>query len=118
VIRYGPDAGAEYLAAWILEPSLTAPGSALAGLLTDPSNRTLRDLQIALADATNKKDRELRENLVWESLAAPQCCNRACEFFHDLAAIAVGEQPTNSGWMTETGQNGITIFTATHVRRA
>jgi hypothetical protein len=118
VIRYGKGAGTECLAAWILEPALVAPGSILGGLLPDSSNRTLRDLQDALAGGTNKKDRELRENLVWESLATAHCCRRACEFFHDLAAIAAGEQPTNSGWKTETGQNGIAILTATHVRRA
>lgn len=118
VIRYGTGAGTECLAAWILEPALAAPGSVLSRLLPNPSNWTLRGLQDALADGTNKKDRELRENLVWESLATAQCCTRACEFFHDVAAIAVGEQPVNSGWTTETGQDGLTVFTATHVRRA
>ncbi len=117
IIRYGRGAGAECLAAWILEPALTAPGDILGGLLSNPSNRTLRDLQVALVDGTVKKDRELHENLVWESLANEECCIRAGEFFHDLAAIAAGETPSNSNWTTETGQNGITVFIATHVRR-
>lgn len=118
VIRFGLRAGTECLAAWILEPALAAPGSFLSALLPDPAKRTLRDLQDSLVTGANKKDRELRENLVWESLATTLCCARACEFFHDLAAIAVGEQPTNSGWTTEPKQNGLTLFTATHVRRA
>jgi hypothetical protein len=118
VIRYGSGADTECLAAWILEPALAAPGSILRGLLPDPSDRALRGLQDALVDSTNKKDRELRENLVWESLATVECCNRACEFFHDLAAIAFGEQPRNSGWTTETGPNEAMVFTATHVKRA
>lgn len=118
VVRYGEGAGMEYLAAWILEPALAAPGSALSTLLPSPANRTLRELQNALADGTAKKDRELRENLVWESLLTVDCCNRAGEFFHDLAAIAFDEPPTNSGWTHDVRPNGTIVFTATHIRRA
>lgn len=118
IIRYGDGASTEYLAAWILEPALAAPGNALGGLLSNPSNRSMRGLQDALADGTAKKYRELRENLVWESLATAECCNRTCEFFHDLAAIAFGEQPKNPGWTFEARTSGTKIFTAAHIRRA
>ena len=118
VVRYGDGAGTEYLAAWILEPALAEPGSALSKLLPSPANRTLRALQDALADGTAKKDRELRENLVWESLATAECCNRTCEFFHDLAAIAFGEQPKNSGWTVDTRPSGTKVFVAAQIRRA
>jgi len=118
VIRYGNGAGTECMAAWILEPSLASPESVLAELLTNPSNRTLRDLQIALADGTNKKDRELRENLVWEALTVEESCKRACEFFHDVAAIACDEHPRNNGWTDEISPKGIKVFTATHIRRS
>lgn len=118
VVRYGEGAGTEYLAAWILEPALSEPGSALGTLLPDPANRTLRALQDALVDGTAKKDRELRENLVWESLGTAECCNRACEFFHDLAAIALGEEPRNSGWELVAAPNAPKVFTAAHIRRA
>jgi hypothetical protein len=118
VIRYGDGAGTEYLAAWILEPALAAPGSALGTLLPSPANRTLRGLQDALADGTAKKDRELRENLVWESLSTMECCNRAGEFFNDLGAIAFGEPPSNSGWTNDVRANGTKVFTASHIMRA
>ncbi|HYS04428.1 MAG TPA: AAA family ATPase [Candidatus Dormibacteraeota bacterium] len=118
LVRYGDGAATECLAAWILEPALAAPGSALGTLLPSPANRTLRGLQDALVDATTKKDRELRENLVWESLPTLGCCNRAGEFFHDLAAIAFGEQPKNSGWTIDTKPSGTKVFAASHIRRA
>jgi putative ATP-dependent endonuclease of the OLD family len=117
VIRYGEDAGVEYLAAWILEPALAAPRSILSGLLPDTAHRTLHDLQGALADGSAKKNRELRENLVWESIAMSECCNRAGEFFHDLAAIAFGEQRRNSAWAVESRPSGTNIFIAGHVKR-
>lgn len=118
VISYGDRAGTECLAAWIFEPALSAPGKVLGGLLSSPSKQTLRDLQAALADGTAKKDRELRENLVWESLATVECCNRACEFFHDLAAIAFGDQLMNPGWTIDTKPSGTKVFTAAHIKRA
>lgn len=118
VVRYGDGAGTEYLAAWILEPALAKPGSALSKLLPSRANRTLRALQDALADGTAKKNRELRENLVWESLPTVECCNRAGEFFHDLAAIAFGEPPKNSSWTDDVRPNGTKVFTAAHIRRA
>jgi hypothetical protein len=118
VIRYGDNAGTEYLAAWLLEPALTSPGSALGGLFSGPASRNLRGLQAVLASRDVKKDRELRENLVWESLATAECCNRACEFFHDLAAIAFGEPLKNPGWTVEARTSGTKVFTAAHIRRA
>jgi putative ATP-dependent endonuclease of OLD family len=118
VIRYGDGAATECLAAWILEPALAEPGSALSELLPSPANRTLRALQDALVDSTAKKNRELRENLVWESLSTVECCNRAGEFFHDLAAIAFGEPPKNSRWTDDARPNGTKVFTAAHIRRA
>jgi hypothetical protein len=75
-------------------------------------------LQDALADGTAKKDRELRENLVWESLVTAECCNRACEFFHVLAAIAFGEQLKNPGWNVDARPNATKVFTAAHIRKA
>ena len=118
VLRYGDGAATECLAAWILEPALAAPGSALGTLLPSPANRTLRGLQSALVNGTAKKDRELRENLVWESLPTVECCNRAGEFFNDLGAIAFGEPPRNPGWTVDARPNGTTVFTASHIRRA
>lgn len=117
VIRYGDGAGTEYLAAWILEPALGAPGCALGGLLSNSADGTLRGLQDTLADGTVKKDRELRESLVWESLATEECCDRAAEFFHDLGAIAFGELPKNSQWTIETRPSGTRVFTAAHISR-
>jgi hypothetical protein len=118
VIRYGKGAGTECLAAWILEPALANPGNALGELLPNPANRILGNLQKALADGTAKKNRELRENLVWESLDMAGCCTRACEFFHDLAAIALSELPRHSGWTVENRPNGTKVYTAAHIKRA
>jgi len=116
IVRYGHDAAVEHLAAWILEPALAAPGDILAKLFADPESRTLKNLQNILVD--NKKDRELRENLAWESLDSVECCKRASEFFHDIAAIAAGGKPKNVGWQNETGEDGLTVFTASHIKRA
>lgn len=118
IVRYGDGAGTEYLAAWILEPALAGAGNVLSTLVPSPASRTVRALQDALADGTVKKDRELRENLVWESLATAKCCNRACEFFNDLAAIAFGEPPKNAAWSVETKPGGTKVFTAAHIKRA
>ena len=116
IIRYGDNAAVECLSAWILEPALATPGNALAELLPDSNLRTLKNLQDVLID--KKKERELRENLVWESLGSDECCKRAGEFFHDHAAIAFGSAPKNTNWKTETGPNGVSTFTANHIRRA
>lgn len=118
VVRYGAGAATECLAAWILEPALVAPGNAMGTLLPSSANRNLRSLQDALADGTAKKNRELRENLVWESLSTVECCNRAGEFFNDLGAIAFGERPRNSGWADDAKPNGTKVFTASHIMRA
>jgi len=117
IIRYGDNGATECLSAWILEPGLTSPGEVLAGLLPEVNgSRTLKGLQDALI--ARKKDRELREELVWEALGSEECCKRACEFFHDLAAIAFAGETMNSAWHTEVKSNGTPVFTATHIRRA
>lgn len=114
IIRFGTDAAIECMSAWILEPSLPNLGNTLSTLLPT-SSRTLKDLQNAICD--KRKDRELRENLVWESLEIEECCKRACEILHDLAAIASGSTLKNSGWQTQTGSNGTTIYVASHIQR-
>ena len=115
IIRLGDNAAMECVSAWILEPALASPGSILNTLLSGSSG-TLKSLQDALCD--NKKDRELRENLVWESLDSPECCRRACELFHDFAAIASNGSLKNQNWQTQTDANGTSIWVATHIRRA
>lgn len=115
IVRYGDDAAVEHLAAWILEPALQSPGDNLATLLPDPNSRTLKNLQRALVD--KKKDRELRENLAWEALDSKDCCSRACEFFHDLSKIAARETPQNAGWIVTLEQSGISISTASHIKK-
>lgn len=116
IIRYGDNAAVEHLAAWILEPALTAPGDTLATMLANSNERKLKNLQDCLIE--NKTDRELRENLAWEALDSTECCQRASEFFHDLAAIAVGNPTKNSGWQDSHPKNGIPVFTASHIKRA
>lgn len=115
IIRYGGNAAIECLAAWILEPALAAPGAALTTLLSDPTSRTLKNLQNALIN--NKKDSELRENLVWESLDATECCERACEFFHDIAAIAADAKQKNANWQMTNMDGRLSVFTASHIKR-
>jgi putative ATP-dependent endonuclease of OLD family len=115
IIRYGDRAAVECLSAWILEPALSSPGSVMNGLLGG-STPTLRNLQDALIG--NKKDQELRESIVWESLRSEACCERACEFLHDLAAIASNSTPTNAGWSSYAEANGTTVYVASHVGRA
>ncbi len=118
IVRYGKCAAVECLSAWVLEPALANPGTALQMLLPHAGGRDLKHLQVALIE--KKKDRELRETIVWESLHTSACCERACEFFHDLAAIARGESDSlkNTSWRTETPVNGCLVFTASHIRRA
>lgn len=115
IIRYGDRAAVECLSAWILEPALSSPGSVMKALLGG-STPTLRNLQDALI--AKKKDREMHESIAWESLATDACCERACEFLHDLAAIASNGAPTNAGWRSHSEANGTTVYVATHVRRA
>ncbi|HSW64916.1 MAG TPA: AAA family ATPase [Dissulfurispiraceae bacterium] len=114
VIRYGDDAATECLSAWILEPALTNPGEDLNNLLSG-SSRTLRDLQKALCDT--KKDPAFHEELVWESINVPGCCERACEFFRDVAAIAAGTLKSTN-WQIQTGPSKASIYVASHIRRA
>jgi len=116
IIRYGKDAAVECLSAWILEPALAAPGSILATLLPDPNGRTLKNLQDILI--AHKKDRELRENLAWESLDSLESCKRACEFFHDVAAIAVRAKPNNPDWTRDSGDKRDSVFVASHIKKA
>jgi len=114
IIRYGDRAAVECLSAWILEPALSSPGSVINALL-EGSDPTLRNLQNALI--TKKKDRELHESIVWESLTTDACCERACEFLHDLAAIASNNKPINAGWSSSSQANGTMVYVASHVRR-
>jgi hypothetical protein len=114
IIRYGDGAAVECLSAWILEPTLSCQRSVMKSLLGG-STPTLRNLQDALI--TKKKDRELHESIVWESLVSDACCERACEFLHDLAAIASDGTPSNAGWSSQRETNGTIMFVATHVGR-
>lgn len=116
VVRLGQNASAECLAAWMLEPALNNPGPALARLLPT-GQRTLKDLQTALSQSQNKKDRELHETLAWEALDNTRCCERACEFFNDLSAIATGGPRRNPSWNVSTTPGGMQCFRAEHVSR-
>jgi len=115
IIRYGRDAAVECLSAWFLEPALSSPSTSLASLI-GASGKSLKGLQDALI--REKKNRELRENIVWESLESGECCERACEFFHDLAAIASGDKPLNAGWTSSQSANGTVVHVASHIERA
>ena len=83
--------------------------------LLEGSTPTLRNLQNALI--AKKKDRELHESIVWESLSTDACSKRACEFLHDLAAIASNNKPINAGWSSSSQANGTMVYVASHVRR-
>lgn len=117
VIQYGNDAAVECLASYFLEPALQTPPPVLASLLPNVTDRTLTKLQNVLCDGTYKKNRELHENLVWESIDTEESCRRACEFFADIAAIAAGEPAKNSGWTNQINSNGVQVLIAGHVRR-
>lgn len=114
IIRFGKKAAVECLSAWILEPLLCAPRTTMKEVLEE-HEPTLRNLQAALV--AKKKDRVLRENIVWECLDADSCCERACEFFHDLAAIASGGKPRNEGWSSSQDPDGPEVFVASHIQR-
>jgi hypothetical protein len=115
VLRYGKGAAVECFSAWLLEPALCSSGTALTEVLAG-TNSTLKNLQDALV--RTKKEREIREGLVWECLDSPPCCERVCEVFHDLAAIASGGKPKNPGWTTTVQPNGTSVHTATHIQKA
>lgn len=115
IIRYGERAAVECLSAWILEPALSSPGNVMNALLGG-SVPTLRNLQDALI--AKKKDQEMHESIVWEALESDACCERACGFLHDLAAIASNSTPTNAGWNSHREANGTMVYVAAHVRRA
>ncbi|MCK8600140.1 ATP-dependent nuclease [Desulfoferrobacter suflitae] len=114
IIRYGDRAAVECLSAWILEPALSSPREGMKSLLGG-SRATLRNLQNAIL--ARKKDREMRETIVWECLATDGCCERACELLHDLAAIASNGAPSNAGWHSHSEPNGTVVHVASHVRR-
>jgi hypothetical protein len=114
IICYGDRAAVECLSAWILEPALSSPGSVMNTLLGG-CTPTLRNLQDALI--AKKKDREMHESIVWESLATDACCERACEFLHDLVAIATNGIPINAGWRSYREANGTAVYVASYVRR-
>lgn len=118
IIRLGQNAGIECLSAWILEPALSNPGETLLRIIPEKAKRNVKVLKDVLTNTTNKKDRELRENLVWESLNCAKCCLRSGEFFHDIAAIGYGETPHNPSWITEKREKDLTLFTAFHIRRS
>jgi putative ATP-dependent endonuclease of OLD family len=116
VARYGASAAVEYLAAWILEPCLAAPGRTLSDLLQGTGG-TLRDLQVVLTGKA-RGEPSLREALAWEALDTPDAVKRAGEFLQDIALIAAGQKPSNEGWACTTGPSGVTVYTATHIRKS
>lgn len=116
-IRLGQEAAVECLAAWVLAPALKNPGVRLRELLPDPNLRSLKALQQALSDGTNKKSRDLHESLAWEALDTPACGARAVEFFNDIAAIITGGPPKNPGWQEQISAKGLHTWAATHVRK-
>lgn len=115
-IRFGSDGEIEHLAAWIIEPALANPGPILTTLLRDPTKRSRKDLTSALFG--KKKDRELHENLAWEALENSQCAIRAGEFVNDIAAIASGQNPSNTSWSIETPVPNSELFVANHIAKA
>jgi putative ATP-dependent endonuclease of OLD family len=117
IVQLGEGAGIEYLAAWVLEPSLSNPGSVLNGLLPTSGKRNLKELQRTLVIEQNKKDRELRENLVAEALEYPLCVGRAAEFFTDISAILMQSNTKNAGWKHLNSQTGVRIHVASHIRK-
>lgn len=113
VLRLGDNAGIECLSAWILEPSLNAPGDQLARILGKRA-RTLKELQIALFEV--KSDREVHESIAWEAQEQPDCMKRVASFLGDVNAIAAGGVPNGRVW--ELGDtDDIQVFTATTVRK-
>jgi hypothetical protein len=64
-----------------------------------------------------KENGALREALAWEALETEEAVKRAGEFLRDLTLIAGGTAPADPGWTVST-RGGITIYTATHVRKA
>jgi putative ATP-dependent endonuclease of the OLD family len=118
VVQLGEGAGIEILAAWVLEPSLSNPGSALENILLTSSHRTLKELQRALLVEQNKKNRELRENLASDALDNPICVSRAAEFLADISAILNHSPAKNPGWKQSDGPSGVRIHVASHIRKA
>jgi hypothetical protein len=117
IIQLGNDAGIEYLAAWILEPSLTCPKPSVESLLPDPVDRTLKNLQKAVAD--KKKDMALAEELAWEALDTPACAVRLTQFFSEMSTLinqTVPKQQTN--WTFEQRASGIIVWHADFIQKA
>jgi putative ATP-dependent endonuclease of the OLD family len=115
VAQYGSGAAVECLSAWILEPCLGSPGPTVTQLLAGAPQRTLRQAQLALV--AQKENGALQEALAWEASETEGAVKRAGEFLRDLTLIAGGKPPADPGW-TVSARGGITIYTATHVRKA
>lgn len=113
ILRLGPGAAMECLAAWILEPSLPAPGPALNDI--GCRQCSLAELQNALID--RKHDRDLRAAIMWEAIDTPGCHERVCEFLHDVSALAAGRQPRNARWVCD-GDSQAPAYTASHIAKA
>jgi hypothetical protein len=116
LIRLGTGAGIEVLAAWILEPHLQNPGTALVQLLPLMSDRNVRGLERALCMKVHKQDRNLHENLVAEAAHQGECVQRASQFLADVAHIIAGQEPGDSGW-TKMSRDKIIVYTAAHISK-
>jgi len=117
IITLGNNAAVECLSAWLLEPALSNPEECLKEILPDSQDRNLKKLQDKLCESPNKKNRELRENLVWEAINNSDCQVRVQEFMNDISALASGESPINQGWQIRTINGNIKIATANHITR-
>jgi len=115
IIQYGKNAAVECLSAWILEPSLKAPGPVLLRLLSQ-KQRNVRELQDVLA--STKNDKQLREDLCWEAEENPLCAIRAGQFLEDVAQIAANSSPKNTDWKLTARASGVSLFTANHITKA
>jgi len=117
IIKYGDGAAVECLSSWFLEPHLHSPGDTLKVLMQNVTNPSLKEIQRILCSSQNKKDRELHENLVWEALDCIETCERVQEFYHDLAAIAFGDDPINETWKHENVSGEVNVYTASHISK-
>lgn len=116
VLQYGKGAAVECLAAWILEPSLPAPGPTIAELLPNSSQRTLKDLQHALV--AKKKDYRIAEELAWEASANPDCADRLLKFLDDIAVVVQrAAAPTQLDWAISERSSGVKLCTAGFVEK-
>lgn len=116
IVRLGMNAGIECLTAWVLEPGLSNPTGALAGLLPDPKKRSLKDVQSAIIAVKDKA--EFHESLAWEASETPACIERVVQWFEDITAIALGTVPSPTRWQMTTPTGNTTMQTALHIKRA